>query len=165
LEDAKILMVIICLLGILTISSVFGIIVYIRGKKEYGQQKAAYLGISVFLLVISFFLIILGFPLIKQPIFSSTNQTDTSPIGAESDYGIFSIGIGFAILTFATGVVTNIYSGHETDKKIDEVHQYVKKKQENAKKTTSNPEKKDKKEEMERSCFIRILRKTTARRR
>jgi len=77
----------------------------------------------------------------------------------------YFLGIGFAILTFATGVVTNIYSGHETDKKIDEVHQYVKKKQENAKKTTSNPEKKDKKEEMERSCFIRILRKTTARRR
>jgi len=134
-------------------------------KENFGKRKTKPLRTLILLLLLSIILILLGFYFIDH--FSSllANQISVPITVTGLDWGIFCISIGFAILIFVASYTSDLYSRHETEEQIEAIYQYVKEKQNIAKITTSNPEKKDKNEEMERSCFIRILRKTTARRR
>jgi hypothetical protein len=139
---------------ILAISAGIGRGVYNLKKNEYGEKKAKSLEGFFILLSLGFCMIMIGVPAVGQLSSPSSNQTILPIFEASINLGILLISIGFTIFTFAATAISDVYSGLETDKKIDEIHQYVKDKQTNAKK-----------EEMEKSCRLRILRKLTTRRR
>lgn len=153
------------LVCVLVISAVMGRWAYNQKKNEFGQKKTKSLEGLFFLLSLGFCMIMMGVPAVGQLSSPSSNQTILSIFEASTNLGILLISIGFTIFTFAAASISDIYSGHETDKKIDAIYQYVKNKKDSAEKTTSNPEKKDRNEEMEISYRLQILKKLTARRR
>ncbi|MDD4255456.1 MAG: hypothetical protein PHP59_08795 [Methanofollis sp.] len=137
----------------LIVSAVSGRFVPGQARENFGKQKAKSSRGLNSLLLMGLFAIIVGIIPILLSATSSTIQMSNPISQTNLNLEMLLIGIGVAIVIFVLSERSNLDLRPEMDK-IDAIHQYVKDKQKNAKK-----------EEMEKSCRLRILKKLTTRRR